>query len=375
MLREEMKRMSAARGARFAWSAAAAMLLATVCGCGGSPTASYGTITTIAGNTTHGYTGDGGPATSAELNAPVCVAVDGAGNVFIGDATSNVVRRVSTGGTITTYAGTGTAGFSGDGGPATAATLQHPNGCAVDAAGNLYIADTGNSAVRRVTAATGVINTVAGIGLAGFAGDGGVATAAVLNNPYGVAVDTSGNVYIADTSNQRIRKVTGGIITTIAGNGVAAYGGDGGAATAGSLYNPEGLVVSSAGDVYVAEEGNSVVRKIAAGGTLTTIAGNDIYGFGGDGSSATSAHLDGPAAVALGPGGLVFFADSGNDRIRRVNADGTIQTVAGSGDEGYNGDNQAATTAQLSNPRGLTFNAAGAMFIADTNNALVRKVQ
>jgi sugar lactone lactonase YvrE len=349
-------------------------------GCGGG-IVNYGTITTFAGTGTAGYTGDGGAAASAKLGSPTCAAVDSAGNIFIVDAANHVVREVNSGGTITTYAGTGVAGYTGDGGAATAAQLNSPNGCAVDGAGNLYIADTVNNVIREVTASTGLITTVAGSGLGAgtaagsFSGDGGVATLAAMNHPYGVAVDTAGDIYISDTLNYRVRKVNaGGVITTIAGTGVNAYTGDGGAATSATLYNPEGLLVTSAGDVLVAEEANSVVRKIAASGTISTFAGSAFYGYQGDGGSATNARLEGPTDVALDAAGNVYITDTANMVIRRVTTDGTIQTVAGNGDQGYSGDGKNATDAMLNRPRGISIDAKGVMYIADTGNAAVRKV-
>ena len=242
------------------------------------------------------------------------------------DSAAHVVRRVSAAGTIAAYAGTGAAGYTGDGGPATAAQLNGPQGCAIDGAGNLFVADANNNVIRRIAAGTGVITTVAGNGVGAgifptpFAGDGGPATAAGLGHPYGVAVDGSGNLYVSDTTNQRVRKVTvaTGIITTIAGTGGTGLNGDGGAATAATLYNPEGLAVDSACNVYVAEEANSVVRKIAAGGTISTFAGSNLYGFAGDGGSATNARLDGPTSVAFDSAGNLYIADAGNNGIRVV---------------------------------------------------------
>ncbi len=347
-------------------------------GCGGTTSVSYGTIATFAGKGgTPGYTGDGGAATAATLGTPACVALDAAGNVFVSDSTFHVVRRVNAAGTISTFAGNGTAGYTGDNNAATSAQLNGPNGCALDAAGNLYIADSGNNVVRKVTVATGVITTVAGTGSAGFSGEGAPPILANLNHPFGVAIDAAGNLLIADTENQRVRKVSfaANTIVTVAGKGTYGYTGDGGPATAAELYNPEGLLVTSGGDILVVEEANGVVRKIAAtSGNISTIAGSVKYGFAGDGGAATNAQLQGPTAVAMDSAGNLYIADTGNMEIRRVAMDGTIVTVAGNGTSGFTGDGKASTSANLNRPRGVAIGAGGAMYIADTGNAVVRKV-
>ena len=346
-------------------------------GCGGTGVVSYGTISTLAGTGKQGYSGDGGAATAALLGTPSCVVVDAAGNVFAADSANHVVRRVSAVGTITTVAGTGTAGYAGDNGAATAAQLNRPNGCALDGAGNLYIADTGNNVVRRVANATGLITTVAGTGSAGFTGEGAPPILAELNQPYGVALDAAGNLYISDTKNQRVRKVnfTANTIVTLAGNGTFGYSGDGGSATAGELYNPEGLMVTSAGDIIVAEEANSVVRKISvATGNLSTLAGSAKYGLAGNGSAALNALLQGPTSVAMDTAGNLYISDAGNNEIRRVDTKGTIVAVVGNGSSGYGGDGKAANDASMTRPRGVAVSAAGIMYIADTGNFVVRKV-
>ncbi len=281
-----------------------------------------GVISTVAGNGSQGYAGDGGAATSALLNAPTGVAVDASGNLYIADTLNNRIREVS-GGTITTIAGTGAAGFSGDGGPATAAALSQPAAVAIDAQGDIYIADTNNNRIREITGAT--INTVAGNGVQSFSGDGGAATSAALDMPAGVAVDASGNLYIADTQNNRVREVSGGTIATIAGSGTAGYNGDGSALST-ELASPGGLYVDSSGNVYLADSGNNLIRVIS-GGNVTTIAGNGAQGFIGNANSPASAPLNAPEAVAI-EGSAVFFSDTLNDQVRVISG-GALNTSAG----------------------------------------------
>ncbi len=357
-------------------------------GCSSTPASvSYGTITTVAGLGKVGFSGDGGLATAAQLGDPSCAALDSAANLYIGDLPNNDVREVAAAtGIITTYAGIHVAGYSGDKGPASAARMYGPTACATDSSGNLYLADVANNVIRKVSTNTGIITTVAGNGLdAGtpmgtFSGDGGSALLAGINHPYGIAVDGAGNLYVADTSNQRIRMVSAatGIITTIAGTGTVGYSGDGGLATSAQLYNPEGLAVDSSGNVYFAEEANNVIRKVtAATGIISTIAG--IAGadgaFFGDGSLATIAKFNGPTDVALDSEGNVYVADWGNERVRKITVSTSIiQTVVGSGTQGYAGDGGTATQAKLSSPHGITFDSKGVMYIADYGNGAVRKI-
>jgi sugar lactone lactonase YvrE len=335
---------------------------------------SGGVISTVAGNGTWGYSRDGGPATSAQLYYPYGVAVDTAGNLFIADYFNKRVRKVTPGGVISTVAGNGTWGFSGDGGPANSAQLSGPYGVAVDTPANMFIADSNNNRIRKVTPG-GVISTVAGNGTSGFSGDGGPANSAQLSSPYGIAVDAAGNLFIADYGNQRIRKVTpGGIISTVAGNGTSGFSGDGGPANSAQLYNPSGVAVDTAGNLFIADQGNNCVRKVTPGGVISTVAGNGAWGFSGDGGPANSAQLYGPAGVAVDTAGNLFIADSGNQRIRKVTLGGVISTVAGNGTEGFSGDGGTATSAQLHNPSGVTVDTAGNLFIGDTGNQRVRKV-
>lgn len=341
-------------------------------------------ITTVAGSGTWGSGGDGGPATSAQLSRPVGVAVDGVGNLYLAEFDREVIRRVTPTGTINRVAGSvqtlvlgltmDIAGFSGDGGPATSAQLRQPQGVAADAAGNFYIADTENHRIRKVTTA-GIINTVAGDGQAAFRGDGGPATAASLSYPNGVAVDASGNLYIADTGNQRVRKVTaGGVISTVAGTGYASYGGDGGPAVAAWLNTPVSVAVDSNGTIYIADQKNNRIRKVTTAGLISTVAGDGSYGFGGDGGPAVSAQLNQPASVAVDAGGNLYIADSDNHRIRRVTPAGIINTVAGNGSYGFSGDGGPATAAQLFQPMGVAVDTGGNLYIADFWNHRIRKV-
>ena len=329
-----------------------------------------GTIVTAAGNGTAGYAGNNGPATAAELNAPAGVAVDSAGDLFIADHGNNVVREVvKATGDIITVAGNGTAGYSGDSGPATAAELNDPRGVAVDSAGDLFIADTINNVIREVVKATGDIITVAGNGTAGYSGDDGPATAAELNDPRGVAVDSAGDLFIADNGNNVVREVvkaTGDIIT-VAGNGTAGYSGDGGPATAAELNAPNGVAVDSAGDLFIADGGNNVIREVVkATGDIITVAGNGTAGYSGDGGPATAAELDDPYGVAVDSAGDLFIADDGNNVVREVvKATGDIITVAGNGTAGYSGDDGPATAAELDDPVRVAVDSAGDLFIAD----------
>jgi uncharacterized protein (TIGR03437 family) len=344
-----------------------------------------GIITTFAGNGNFRFGGDGGPATSASLNLPGAVAVDASGTLFIADTENNRIRAVSPAGIITTVAGNGSAGASGDDGPATSAQLFGPGDVAVDGSGNLYIADTENQRIRKVST-SGFITTVAGNGVSatcepcgGFSGDGGQATSALLDGPAGVAVDASGNLFIADTYNNRVRKVSAaGIITTIAGSGPAntiggSYGGDGGPASSAHLSAPQGVAVDTGGNVLIADTRNNRIRKVSASGTITTVAGNGVQGFSGDGGLATAATLNAPTGVAVDASGDLLIADNGNYRIRMVSAAGTITTVAGNGNSGFSGDGGPATAAALDSPNGVAAGVAGNFYIADTLNNRIRQ--
>ncbi len=341
--------------------------------------ASTGIIQTVAGNGTSGYTGDGGPATSATLGGPYGVAVDTHGNIFIADGINSVIREVvAATGNINTFAGNGTSGFSGNGGPATSAQLNQPLGVIVDASGNVFFPDFRNLVVWEVVAATGNIQLVAGNGQSSLSGDGYQATTAELGFPQGLSLDGSGNLFLADSNNNVIRKVTAstGIITTVAGMGTSGYTGDGGLATAAQLNYPTGVVTDASGNIFFADASNAVIREVvAATGNIQTIAGTGTFGYSGDGGPATSATLYYPQDLKLDSSGNIFFSDSGNSVIREiVAATGNIQTIAGTGTAGYTGDGGPAKTAQLSNPNGVFLDASGNLFFADSSNSVVREV-
>ena len=334
-----------------------------------------GVISTVAGNGTYGFSGDGGPGTSAQLDSPAGVAMDVAGNQYIADGGNYRIRKVTSGGVISTVAGNGTQGFSGDGGQATSAQINNGSGGeAEDTAGNLFIADDGNNRIRKVTPG-GVISTVAGNGTPGFSGDGGPATSAQLAGPWGVAVDMAGNLFIAERYNNCIRKVTpGGVISTVAGNGTQGFSGDGGPATSAQLFYPVGIAVDTAGNLFIADEYNYRIRKVTPVGVISTVAGNGSMGYSGDDVPATSAELDQPTGVAVDTAGNLFIADQYNNRVRKVTPNGVISTVAGNGIQGFSGDGGPATSAQLYAPWSVAVDTAGNLFIADRYNSRIRKV-
>jgi hypothetical protein len=352
----------------------AAITLAVTLSPVGPAHAATGDITTFAGTGVRGYSGDAGPATSAQIGFTSGLDVGQDGTLYIADATNNRVRVVAPSGVITTVAGTGTAGNAGDGGPATSALLRNPTDVAVDPSGAYYIADEMNHVVRKVDG-QGNISTVAGTGTAGFSGDGGAATSAALNLPIDVALDAAGNLYIADSGNSRVRKVNASshVITTVAGTGVAGFSGDGGAATGAQLNQPAGVTVDANGALLVGDTQNNRIRRVDTSGTITTVAGNGTYGYGGDGGAATSAALGHPNRVAVDSAGNLFVADPSNQRIREV-AGGTINTIAGSGTSGFSGDGGAATSASLSNPNAVALDADGNLYISDSLNYRIRRV-
>ena len=332
-------------------------------------------ITTIAGNGTLGFYGDGSTASSAELNSPQSVAVDNSGNIYITDAGNNRIRKIDTSGIINTIAGNGTAGWSGDGGAATAASLFTPNSIAIDHLGNIYFTDGGNNVIRKINN-SGIISTIGGDNYSGFSGDGGPATAAEIANPVGIKVDNIGNIYFCDLNNNRIRKIdTSGIISTIAGTGTAGYNGDDTAAVGAELNTPTGLGIDGAGDIYIADGGNNRVRMVNTSGIISTVAGNGISGYGGEGLVATATELYTPCAVEVDTIGNIYITMGGAGcRIRKVNTLGVITTIAGNGTPGWSGDGGAATVAEINWAWGLAVDQSENVYIADNYNSRVRKV-
>ena len=332
-------------------------------------------ITTVAGTGTAGYSGDGGPATSAQLYDCYGVTLDGSGNMYIADWYNNRIRKVSPSGIITTVAGTGTAGYSGDGGPATSAQLYDPYSVAVDGSGNLFIADEFNYRVRKVSP-SGTITTVAGTGVYGYSGDGGPATSAQIYFPHGIVLDGSGNLYFSDSYNHRIRKVSSsGIITTVAGTGTAGYSGDGGPATSAQLNTPHGVALDGSGNLYIGDYSNNRVRKVSPSGIITSVAGTGAAGYSGDGGPATSAQLYYPDGVFMDGSGNIYIADESNHRVRKVSPSGIIATVAGNGTRGYSGDGGPPTNASFTFPSAVVLDGSGNLYIADSENHRIRLVQ
>ena len=333
-----------------------------------------GTITTVAGNGAAGSTADGGPATAALLTDPIGVAVDPGGTVYVADAGGNKIRAIDASGRITTKAGDGTAGFSGDGGPSTSARVNAPGAIVVDAAGSIYIADTGNNRVRKI-AASGLISTIAGSGTAGFSGDGGPAALAQLNGPLGLAFDAAGNLYIADEANSRIRKVdAAGVITTLAGTGVAGFSGEGGQASLANLNFPKAVAIDGAGNLYISDTRNLRVRRVSSTGVITTYAGAGMRNFTGDGGPATQALMRAPHGLGIDRSGNLLICDYGNNEIRRVDASGIITRVVGSALPPDVGDGGLATDAVLAHPRSVAVDRSGNVFISDWNNNRVLRV-
>lgn len=337
------------------------------------------TISTIAGTGTSGFSGDGGLATAAELNTPTSTAIDAAGNLYQVELLNHRVRKIdATTGVITTIAGTGTPGFSGDGGLASVAQLNHPIAIALDAAENIYIVDAFNHRIRRISAITGNITTVVGTGAPGSSGDGALATIAKLYIPAGIVFDAAGDYYIISQGNHKVRKVTfgTGIISTIAGTGTAGFSGDGGLATAAEFDSPAGITIDATGNLYVADNSNHRIRKIDnSTGNISTIAGIGSAGFSGDGSLATAAELNNPIGITLDAAGNFYIADNSNHRIRMINeATGIISTFAGVGTAGFSGDGGLPTAAELNYPYTIMFDAVGDIYIPDGFNHRIRKV-
>lgn len=383
-----------------------------------------GIITTIAGSNIPIPTGDGGPAIDAGLSTPLDILFDHSGNLLI--ASTFNIRQISTDGIINTIMG-GIPGNSGDGGPASEARFVQPWGMTYDSSGNLYIADRDNNNIRKVDT-NGIVSTVAGNGMAGYSGDGGQAVNASLNTPYNVTVDQEGSLYIADTKNKRIRKVnpngvietiagssnfgengiatalslyapndvvvdennnlllvetnnhrirridTNGFISTIAGNGASGFSGDGGLAIDATFTFPKNIALRNDGSIFIADTDNQRIRKIDPNGIITTVAGNGQSGYAGDGGLAINASLNKPNDIIFDSNGNLIFSDLQNHCIRKIDANGIITTIAGTGVNGYSGDGGAAVLAELKNPDGIAIDGAGNLFIADTSNNRIRKI-
>jgi len=330
-----------------------------------------GIVTTFAGTGTAGSLGDGGPAGSAQLNLPEGLGIDVAGNIYVAEIGGNRIRKITPGGTISTIAGTGVQGYSGDSGPAISAKLSGPAGVAVDAAGNFYIADQGNHVVRKITT-DGIIHTIAGTGANGFSGDGGPATSAMLNDPEDVVIDGQNNLYITFITTNRVRKVAAdGTITTIAGTGVLGYNGDGVPAVGAEFGNPTGLALDAAGNIYIADENNRRLREITLSGTILTVAGNGTF-YSGAGRTATSAALFSPQSVSVDHSGNIYFPDK--NAVLKVDAGGHLSLFAGIGLAGFSGDGGPATNAGVNNPFGVYADAAGNVYIGTSGDFRVRKV-
>ena len=333
-------------------------------------------ITTIAGSdSVAGSTlGDGGQATVALLRDPFHMVMDRGGNIFFSEHGSHTIRKITASGIITTIAGTGYNGFSGDGGPATAAKLFWPSGLALDTGNNLYVVDQGNNRIRKITP-SGIISTIAGIG-GGYSGDGGPATAARMGSPVSIVIDRHGNLFISEISNNIIRKISSsGYISTFAGVAASgAYSGDGGPATAAHFFYPQGLALDTAGNLYLCDELNSRIRKIDGAGIIHSIAGDGIAGYRGDGGPATAARFEEPTEIGLDTLGNIYFMDSHNNRVRKINLSGTILTVAGTDSIGFAGDGGPATAARLRYPWGILIDTSNTIYITDRGNYRIRKM-
>ncbi len=337
----------------------------------------YGIITTVAGTGVIGSSGDGAVATLARLYGPSGVAIDGAGNIYIADTQNNKIRRVAVStNIISTYAGNGLPTYSGDGSAAVNASIRYPYGLAFDASGNLYFSDQYNHRVRRVNVATGIITTVAGNGSANYDGDGGPASSASLNFPSGIAFNAAGELFIADQSNNRIRKIsTNGIISTVAGSGELGSSGDGAAATSAKLANPTGVAVSADNKLYIADSLNNKIRVVnLSTGTISTFAGTGSANYTGNDGNATAATLNSPKDVRVDSANNVLIVDQFNHVVRMVlSSTGTITTVVGNGSNGYSGNNGYAINSTLEYPVAMTLDGSDGIYIADFYNNVIRK--
>jgi DNA-binding beta-propeller fold protein YncE len=336
-------------------------------------------IATAVGTGERGFAGDGGPARRALLNGPFDIGFDAAGNLYFSDTFNHRIRRVDARtGVITTVAGSGEAGYSGDGGPAVSAQLNEPYGIAVDNAANVYVADRHNHCVRRIDAGTGAIATFAGSGVSGSGGDGGPAARAQMVEPNGLAIDAANaRLFIADVADHRVRVVdlATGTIATFAGTGAAERGGDGGPAAAAGVHGARAVKVAADGTVHILERQGSSLRAVdPRTGVITTVAGTGARGYSGDGGPALAAVFDAPKEFALDPDGDILVVDTENHAIRRIDrASGIVETIAG-GRTGRGGDGGPATAAGLGRPHGVAVGRDGAIYIGDTENHRIRKL-
>jgi trimeric autotransporter adhesin len=331
-------------------------------------------ITTIAGNGAGGSEIEGAPATNARLFSVSFCTWDKAGNLYFNERVKNRVRKITPNGFTVTVAGNTTFGYSGDGGQATNAQLYSPCGITIGKDGNLYICDLNNNRIRRVDLNTGIISTFVGNGAAGYSGDGGAATTAMLNGPTDICSDKQGNLFFTDRVNRVIRKISSGMITTYAGTyNELGYEGDGGPATLARLGITEGICSNNSGDIFVCN--GTKIRKIdATTHIITSVAGTEAGGYNGDLIAATSANLYHPTDVAVDYENNVYIADTYNNRIRKVNTSGTINTVTGDGTTGFSGDGNAAFTGKLNLPEGVTFDTCWNLYIGDLGNNRIRKI-
>jgi streptogramin lyase len=340
-------------------------------------------ITTVAGSGKAGYSGDGGKATSAELNQPFHCALDKHGNLYVAEAFNHCIRKIDAStGVITTVAGNGKKGYSGDDGPAVKATMNEPYAVAVTDDGDLYIVDRLNAVIRRVDGRTGIITTVVGTGKPGYGGDGGKGTAAQLREPNDCCLDASGGLLIADVADWRIRRLDlkTGIVTTFAGTGRTKGKvdrtriGDGGPAAEAVVVGARAVCVDARGNTYICEREGNAIRRVDAGGKIETVAGTGAAGYSGDGGAAKKATFNGPKGIRCDRDGNVFVVDTENHAIRKIDAaTGIVTTVAG-GRKGSGGDGGEATKAELDRPHGCIVTVKGVLFIADSNNYRVRRV-
>ncbi len=332
------------------------------------------TVTTIAGTGTPSFSGDNGPATQAGFNSPVYLAFDAAGNLIVADWRNHRVRRIGTDGTVTTIAGTGNAGFGGDGGAALQASFNGVIGVCLDPAGNIYVNDDMNNRIRRIDP-SGRISTFAGNGARMYGGDGGGAAQASFFIGLRCVSDASGNLFVAEQGAHRVRRIsTAGIVSTVAGTGSQGFSGDGGPATSAQLNNPTAVAMDRAGNLYIADQFNHRIRRVSSGGTIATIAGTGTAGFSGDGGPGVSANLNFPGAMVTDANGDLYFTDGPNARVRKVSAAGIISTVAGNGTRGFAGDDGPALSASFNGAFGIALDAQGNLYVADTDNHRIRRI-